>query len=153
MTRQKKSLMLLLFATLACEAEVYQWQDEYGRLQFSDQPPEHIKAESVDIPDAQGYQQGSHSAAHIEKSANQLKSDRLNREESLRRERKRKQELHAAWQKKKKEKKANQAACAKAQKQADLAFRSRMQRTNLNAASNAFERYEKARQKMDRLCD
>lgn len=152
MTRQAKLLFMVTLCSASVVADVYQWQDEFGRIQYSDKPPENSDAQSIPLPQAQGYQQGGHSSGHLESAARQLKKDRLNREKAQRQERQRKKRLHAAWQAQKKKKLANQQACAKAEKKADLAFRNRMQRTGLNQAGKAFENYEKARQKARVVC-
>lgn len=47
-------LLCLLLPTLA-QAEIYQWRDEHGRLQFSDEPPDKKPAETVTLKPASGY--------------------------------------------------------------------------------------------------
>lgn len=47
-------LVCLLLPTLA-QAEIYQWRDEHGRLQFSDEPPDKKPAETVTLKPASGY--------------------------------------------------------------------------------------------------
>jgi len=153
MTRQAKLLLLLVLCAPASYAEVYQWKDQYGRLQFSDRPPAGTNAQPIPVEEAQGYEQGSHSAKDIERSARQLKKERLSREKHEKAERQRKKQLHAAWQKQRKQKLANKIACDRAQKKADKAFRNRMQRTSLSSAGNAFDQYEKARDKAEAVCN
>lgn len=46
--------LTLLTLTLCCasfaQAEVYRWTDESGKVIYGDNPPEHVKASTVDLP-------------------------------------------------------------------------------------------------------
>ena len=47
---------MLLLGSAASVAEIYKWYDESGKLHFSDQKPEHLKSETVEIqPNVEGY--------------------------------------------------------------------------------------------------
>ncbi len=46
---------LLVLITALIHAEIYQWRDEQGNLQFSDSPPDDKKAETVDLKPISGY--------------------------------------------------------------------------------------------------
>jgi len=136
-------------------AEVYQWQDEAGKVHFSDTPPAGNVAAPFEIEEVQGFSfpDQDDSVSSLERTAKQLKKDRISRQKSAEEERKRKQKIHQAWQKKQQDKKKHLLACAKAQQKADAAFRQRMQRTSLKSANKAMDKYEKARARVHALCD
>ncbi|MBV1882168.1 MAG: DUF4124 domain-containing protein [Pseudomonadales bacterium] len=48
-----KGLMmcLLLVVSLTSWAEIYQWKDEWGNTQFSNEPPEDTESSEVELPD------------------------------------------------------------------------------------------------------
>lgn len=47
--------LLVLITAPMVHAEIYQWRDEQGNLQFSDSPPDDKKAETVDLKPISGY--------------------------------------------------------------------------------------------------
>jgi hypothetical protein len=146
------------------QAEIYQWLDSNGRLQFSDTPPASFSnspsnspaATHVPSTDISEIENSSVSSAkrteNLQRIAKKLKKDRLKREKvrakelrsRAKKDKKRKKKLAAA--------KKRKAACKKARTAEDLAFRQRTKRHGLNKMRKALANYEKKRQARQNKC-
>lgn len=151
-------VMFILISGLEAQAEIYKTVDENGRVHFSDSPintPTTSSSKTL----KEGYQAAGYSTGYdsssssvkktdskaLEKIANDLKKDRLQRKKL------RKKELAEAQKKRKLQKKKIAAekkkkkACKVARSKEDKAFRKRSNAKNLSQAESALENYEKKR--------
>ncbi|NRA25610.1 MAG: DUF4124 domain-containing protein [Oleispira sp.] len=157
-------LVFILFWTGPSQAEIYQWLDTKGRIQFSDTLPRSLNSSLH--PSADGYipsttyihkkKTNPTSVAKrvkdLENIATELKKDRLKREkirvnelgEKARKNKIRKQQLALA--------KKRQLACDQARVKENLAFRQRTQRHSLSNMGKALANYERKRQALREKC-
>jgi hypothetical protein len=149
-----KYLIFFIFYTLITTSpvhgEIYRWVDDNGRVQFSDYPKPNY--------DSQAITSGQHSVGdkpnlkELEKTAQQLKKDRLKREVAadklIQEQRKKRIKREKAIAKKKK----REEACEAAREKEYLAFKNRSKSRNLTAMRKALERYEKKRKLRIKKC-
>jgi hypothetical protein len=146
---------LVFFYSSQCIAEIYQWVDSQGRVQFSDSPSEEYDsggyAHSVDKTVSSKTSQ-SQNLKNLKNIAKELKKDRLNREKIRAEEKqdrindnkKRKRQLAAA--------KKRKQACKKARVQQNIAFRERTQYQGLIQMRKALANYERKREVRQKKC-
>lgn len=106
---------LFIFWPLLATAEMYQWRDQHGRLQFSDKPPPSaVAVDSVPLPSAQGRSnwltftppavaldardQANKTAASNERAKKHSKKSKLTQQQLLKQKAKRKQKCDSARQ-------------------------------------------------------
>jgi hypothetical protein len=146
---------LAFFYSSQCIAEIYQWVDSQGRVQFSDSSSEeyhsagyaHSANKTVSSKTSQ-----SQTHEDLKNIAKELKKDRLNREKKQAKEKqdrindnkKRKKQLAAVKNRKR--------ACEKARVQQNIAFRKRTQHQGLMQMRKALANYERKREVRQKKC-
>jgi hypothetical protein len=146
---------LAFFYSSQCVAEIYQWVDSHGRVQFSDSPSEEYHsagyAHSADKSVPSTISQ-SQTLKDLNNIAKELKKDRIKREKIRAKEKqdrindnkKRKKQLAAIKNKKR--------ACEKARVQQNIAFRERTQYQGLIQMRKALANYERKREVRQKKC-
>jgi diphthamide synthase subunit DPH2 len=146
---------LAFFYSSQCIAEIYQWVDSQGRVQFSDSSSEEYHsagyAHSVDKTVFSKNSQFQ-TLKDLNNIAKELKKDRLNREkirakakqERMNHNKKRKKQSAAAKKRKR--------ACEKARVQQNIAFRKRTQYQGLIQMRKALVNYERKRDVRQKKC-
>jgi hypothetical protein len=148
-------ICLAFFYSSQCIAEIYQWVDSQGRVQFSDSSSEeyhsagyaHSANKTVSSKTSQ-----SQTHEDLKNIAKELKKDRLNREKKQAKEKqdrindnkKRKKQLAAVKNRKR--------ACEKARVQQNIAFRKRTQHQGLMQMRKALANYERKREVRQKKC-
>jgi hypothetical protein len=148
-------ICLAFFYSSQCLAEIYQWVDSQGRVQFSDSSSEeyhsagyaHSANKTVSSKTSQ-----SQTHEDLKNIAKELKKDRLNREKKQAKEKqdqindnkKRKKQLAAVKNRKR--------ACEKARVQQNIAFRKRTQHQGLMQMRKALANYERKREVRQKKC-
>lgn len=144
----KESLIIsitfqLIFISSLSTAEIYRWVDDKGRIQFSDSPNPNYNSQA--LANTSGSPEPVLDVSSLQRTARQLKQDRLKREKAAKKLAKAKRQKRLRNEKIIAKKKKKKQACDNAQKKENLAFRQRTKSRNLTAMRKALERYEKKR--------
>ncbi len=137
------NIIFILLFPLAVRAEIYRWVDEKGRVQFSDSLNPNYGSQA--LVSKAGSTGNTTDIKQLQKTAKQLKQQRLKREGDTKKLLKSRRKKQLNNEKRIAKKKRKKDACDNARKKENLAFRQRSKSKNLTAMRKALDRYEKKR--------
>ncbi|OUS40029.1 hypothetical protein A9R00_08100 [Oleispira antarctica] len=137
------NILFIFFFPVVVHADIYRWVDEKGRVQFSDSPNPNYGSQALVGKIATPAK--ATDITQLQKTAKQLKRQRLKRESDAEKLFKDKRKKRLNNEKRIAKKKRKKEACDNARKKENLAFRQRSKSRNLTAMRKALDRYKKKR--------